>query len=166
METLSEREQHGSQDEPCASAVSVDEIVALEDRIQRTSELVRNLCRALIVADERAARSETRAAQTEEWALNAEAHVHAYAPKLEQMQNELSVLRGDRDNVRQRVEDLQAEVHGYTPMVEQLQSELSVLRGERDNVRQRVESMLAQLDALELLGNQSLENRLAALVTA
>jgi len=165
VDTLSEREQHGLPDEPCAPALSVDEIVALEDRIQRTAELVSKLCQALTAAQERALLSEMRAAQTEEWALKAKAHVQAYAPVMEQMQNELSVLRGERDNVRQRVETLQVEVHGYASAMGQMESELSVLRGERDHVRQRVERMLAQLDALALSGDRSLENRVAALVT-
>ena len=179
METLIEHEQHGLSEESCPLVVSVGEIAALENRIERTVELVRNLCQALTAAEERAAhhegrvasaeeratQSETRATQAEEWAANAEAHVREYAPMVEQMQNDLNALRGERDNVRQRVEYMLAEVRAYAPMVEQMQNDLNALHGERDNVRQRVERMLAQLDALEVLRDQSLEDRAAALAT-
>jgi len=82
--------------EPAALAVSVDEFAALEERIQRAVELVKRERQARAAAEERAG--------------NAEALLRAQSPVIEQLQSEVHALRGERDQVRQRVERLLAQL--------------------------------------------------------
>jgi hypothetical protein len=77
-------------------ALSVDEFSALEERILRTVNLVKQ---------ERQAR-----ADAEERAVKAELQLREQAPLAENLQKEVSALRGERDNVRQRVEKLLSQL--------------------------------------------------------
>jgi hypothetical protein len=79
-----------------ALAVSADDFVALEERVKRTVELVKR---------ERQAR-----AAAEAHAADAEGKVLAQAAQTERLQSELSALRAERDQVRQRVERLLAQL--------------------------------------------------------
>jgi chromosome segregation ATPase len=76
--------------------VSADEFSGLEDRVLRAVELVKRERQARAAAEERAAR--------------AEAQLREQAPKAEQLQQELSELRAERDHVRERVERLLAQL--------------------------------------------------------
>jgi septal ring factor EnvC (AmiA/AmiB activator) len=73
-------------------ALSVDDFAALEERIHRAVNLVKQERQARAAADERAARAETQ--------------LHEQTPLVEQLQKELDALRAERDHVRQRVERL------------------------------------------------------------
>jgi len=79
-----------------ASALSMDDFSALEERILRVVNLVKW---------ERQARS-----TAEERASAAEAQLREQAPLTEGLQREVSALRGERDQVRQRVERLLAQL--------------------------------------------------------
>jgi hypothetical protein len=76
--------------------LSVDEFSALEERVQRTVNLVKQERQARAAADERAAQVEDK--------------LREQAPLAERLQAEVSALRGERDNVRQRVERLLAQL--------------------------------------------------------
>lgn len=82
--------------EPAALTVSVDDFSALEDRILRTVELVKQERQARAAAEQRAAHAETQ--------------LHEQAPRIEQMEKELHALKAERDHVRQRVEHLLAQL--------------------------------------------------------
>jgi hypothetical protein len=82
--------------ESSAVALSVDEFTALEERILRTVNLVKQERQARAAAEERA---EELAAQLSE-----------QAPLADRLQAEVSALRGERDHVRQRVERLLAQL--------------------------------------------------------
>ena len=86
--------------EPAAKAsdvaLSVDEFSALEERILRTVNLVKQ---------EREAR-----AAAEERAKAVEEQLREQAPLAERLQTEVSALRDERDHVRQRVERLLAQL--------------------------------------------------------
>jgi hypothetical protein len=75
-----------------ALAVSGDEFAALEERVQRAVNLVKRERQSRAAAEERAAL--------------AEAQLREQGPLVEHLQNELNVLRAERDHVRQRVERL------------------------------------------------------------
>jgi hypothetical protein len=83
-------------DEPTAApetlALSANDFSALEERILRAVNMVKR---------ERQARAEV-----EERAAKAEAQLKEKAPLAEQLQNEVTALRAERDQVRQRVERL------------------------------------------------------------
>jgi hypothetical protein len=91
-----EEHQQEAQTEAGALTVSADDFAALEDRIRRAVELVKNERQARAAADERAAA--------------AEAQVRMQTPLLDQLQGELNGLRAERDQVRQRVERLLAQL--------------------------------------------------------
>ena len=82
--------------EPAALTVSVDDFSALEDRIVRAVELVKQERQARAAAEQRAAHAETQ--------------LHEQAPRIEQMEKELHALKAERDHVRQRVEHLLAQL--------------------------------------------------------
>jgi septal ring factor EnvC (AmiA/AmiB activator) len=82
--------------EPPALTMSADDFSALEERIVRAVELVKQERQARITADERAA--------------HAEAQLHEQGPRLEQLEKELRALSVERDHVRQRVERLLAQL--------------------------------------------------------
>jgi uncharacterized protein YlxW (UPF0749 family) len=96
---IEEQVQQGEQGGAGALTVSVDDFAALEDRIRRAVELVKNERQARAAAEERA--------------VNAEAQARLQQPLLDQLQNEVNALRAERDGlhaerdqVRQRVERL------------------------------------------------------------
>jgi hypothetical protein len=89
-------EQVDERAESSALTVSVDDFSALEERIQRTVELVKRERQARAAAEERA--------------VTAEAQVRMQQPLLDQLQNEINVMRVERDQVRQRVERLLAQL--------------------------------------------------------
>ncbi|MGD0345618.1 MAG: hypothetical protein ABSA85_02615 [Terracidiphilus sp.] len=99
METTSDEQPHNAHEEPAALAVSADDFASLEARVYRTVELVKQERQARAAADARKADLEASAAQ-------AEARVQAQSHVVDQLQNELHVLRAERDQVRQRVERL------------------------------------------------------------
>jgi hypothetical protein len=82
--------------EPDTLAFSADDFTALEERVLRTVNLVKR---------ERLARAEA-----EERASQAEAKLQEKAPLAEQLQNEVSALRAEREQVRERVERLLAQL--------------------------------------------------------
>jgi predicted nuclease with TOPRIM domain len=79
-------------EETSAVALSADEFTALEVRILRTVELVKQSRQARAVAEERAAK--------------AEAELREATPQTESLKQEVSALREEREQVRQRVERL------------------------------------------------------------
>ena len=82
--------------DPGALALSVDDFSALEERILRAVNLVKQERLARAAADQRAAQ--------------AEAQLREQAPLVDQLQKELNALRAERDHVRQRVERLLAQL--------------------------------------------------------
>jgi FtsZ-binding cell division protein ZapB len=72
--------------------LSADDFSALEERILRAVEVVRRERQARAAAEERATR--------------AEAQLQEKSPLVEQLEKELSALRAERDQVRERVERL------------------------------------------------------------
>jgi dynactin complex subunit len=82
--------------ETSALTLSVDEFSALEERIQRTVNLVKQERQARATAEERAAQAENK--------------LREQSPLVERLQTEVSALRGERDHVRQRVERLLAQL--------------------------------------------------------
>jgi phage regulator Rha-like protein len=94
--TMEPVEEHTAEAATDSSALSVDEFSALEERIQRTVNLVKQERQARAAAEERAA--------------EAEAQLREQAPLAERLQSEVSALRGERDHVRQRVERLLAQL--------------------------------------------------------
>ncbi len=91
-----ERESAEHAAEPGALAMSMDDFSALEERILRAVDLVKR---------ERQARAEA-----EERASTVEAQLREQAPLAENLQKEVSALRGERDHVRQRVERLLSQL--------------------------------------------------------
>ncbi len=88
IEELQQNEVGG----PGALTVSADDFSALEERIHRAVELVKR---------ERLAR-----AAAEERALAVESQLRIQSPLVEQLHREIDALRGERDQVRQRVDRL------------------------------------------------------------
>jgi hypothetical protein len=82
--------------EPAEPALSADEFSALEERIMRAVNLVKRERFDRTAAEERASA--------------AEAKLREQAPLAERLEKEVSALRGERDNVRQRVERLLAQL--------------------------------------------------------
>jgi TolA-binding protein len=81
--------------EPAALTVSADDFAALEERILRAVDLVKQ---------ERQARAAAEAKATQ-----AEAQLREKTLLVEQMQKDLSDLKSERDQVRKRVERLLAQ---------------------------------------------------------
>lgn len=96
-ETQPEIEQRA--DAPVALSVSVDDFAALEERILRAVNLVKEERQARTAAEAGAAQFEARAVQ-------AEAALQDQAPLLERLQAEIKSLKAERDLVRERVERL------------------------------------------------------------
>jgi hypothetical protein len=82
--------------ESSALTLSVDEFSALEERVQRTVNLVKQERQARAAAEERAVQLEDK--------------LREQAPLAERLQAEVSALRGERDHVRLRVERLLAQL--------------------------------------------------------
>jgi chromosome segregation ATPase len=83
-------------EESSAVTLSVDEFSALEERIQRTVNLVKQERQARVAAEERA--------------NAAEAQISKHAPLVERLEAEIQTLRTERGHVRQRVERLLAQL--------------------------------------------------------
>ena len=96
VETRSENHHQESSTEPGALAVSAGDFAALEERIHRAVELVKQERQARASAEERAAKAEEK--------------LHTQSPALEKLQSEMSALRTERDQVRQRVERLLSQL--------------------------------------------------------
>jgi hypothetical protein len=92
VETQNEVEQQAAPEESGTLAVSADDFSALEERVQRAVDLVRQ---------ERKMRAEAEAR-----AAKAEEQLHVQLPVVAQLQSEISALRAERDQVRQRVDRL------------------------------------------------------------
>ena len=82
--------QHAA--EPGTLTLSFNDFSALEERILRAVEVVRQERQARAEAEQRAAKAETQ--------------LREQAPLVEQLQKELNALHAERDQVRQRVERL------------------------------------------------------------
>ena len=76
--------------------LSVDEFSALEERILRAVNLVKQERHARIAAEERATAAETQ--------------ISKHAPLMERLEAEIQMLRTERGHVRQRVERLLAQL--------------------------------------------------------
>jgi len=81
---------------PGSLALSADDFSALEERILRAVELVKTERQARAAAEERAAK--------------AEAQLAGQSPLVEQLNEEVRLLRAERDHVRQRVERLLSQL--------------------------------------------------------
>jgi uncharacterized protein involved in exopolysaccharide biosynthesis len=118
VETQNEEQQ--AHEEPVALAVSVDDFSALEERVRRAVDVVKRerQARAAVEArvaelearatesEARASQAEARHAELEARAAQAEEQAKAQLPVVERLQSELSALRAERDQVRERVERL------------------------------------------------------------
>jgi chromosome segregation ATPase len=104
VETQNEEQQ--AHEEPVALAVSVDDFSALEERVRRAVDVVKRERQARAAVEARVAELETRATEAEARAAQAEAQAQAQSPVVEQLKSELSALRAERDQVRERVERL------------------------------------------------------------
>jgi chromosome segregation ATPase len=117
-------------------AVSMNDFSALEDRVLRAVDLVKNARHERAAAEARAAQAEERATQLEERAVQAEAHG--------------TQLEHRAAQAEERAAQAETKLREQAPVVEGIQSEVHALRAERDHVRHRVERLLEQLDGLEL----------------
>jgi uncharacterized coiled-coil protein SlyX len=95
-ETSGENQHENPGGEPETLALSANDFSALEERVLRTVNLVKR---------ERLARSEA-----EERAAKAEAKLAEQAPVADSLQNEVTALRAEREQVRQRVERLLSQL--------------------------------------------------------
>ena len=91
-----EQSRMNLQAETEALALSVDDFSALEERVRRAVETIKQ---------ERAAR-----AAAEERAAKAEAELASQSPAADQLKEEVRSLRAERDHVRQRVEKLLSQL--------------------------------------------------------
>lgn len=89
--------------EPGTLAMSADEFAALEERVLRAVNLVKRERTARAEAEERATAAEAKAA---EHAQSAEER----AQTIEKLQGEISGLRSEREQVRQRVEKVLSQL--------------------------------------------------------
>jgi hypothetical protein len=118
--TQSEEQQ--AHEEPVALAVSVDDFSALEERVRRAVEMVKRERQARAAAEARVAELEAHATdprlarRSRGAASGAGSRAtqlkskQTQLPVVEQLQSELSALRAERDQVRQRVERLLAQL--------------------------------------------------------
>jgi chromosome segregation ATPase len=95
--TRDEPEDMTESDRSGALTVSADDFDALEDRIYRAVELVKQ-------GRQHGASTEARISDFEARAVRAEAQLQAQALVLEQLENEVQALREEREQVRQRME--------------------------------------------------------------
>jgi len=110
VETENEEQQQAGHEEAVALAVSVDDFSALEERVRRAVEVVKRERQARAAAEARVAELETHATEAEARAAQAEAQLQVQSPLVERLENEMSALRAERDQVRQRVEKLLAQL--------------------------------------------------------
>jgi len=99
LETQAEAAPAEPHAEQGSLAVSVDDFSALEQRVLRAVELVKQERQGRAAAEARAAEAEAKAKETE-------GQLHDQASVMEQMQAELTAHKAERDQVRQRVERL------------------------------------------------------------
>jgi chromosome segregation ATPase len=109
VETHSEEQQAGHE-ESVALAVSADDFSALEERVRRAVDVVKRERQARAEVESRVAELEARATEAEARAAQAETQLQGQAPLLERLESEMSALRTERDQVRQRVERLLAQL--------------------------------------------------------
>jgi hypothetical protein len=83
-------------EEAATLTLSANDFAALEERVLRAVEVVRRERQARVTAEDRATR--------------AEAQLQEQAPLLGQLEKEISLLRAERDSVRQRVERLLSQL--------------------------------------------------------
>jgi chromosome segregation ATPase len=110
VDTHTVEEQQAGREEPVALAVSADDFSALEERVRRAVDVVKRERQARAAAESRVAELETRATESEARADRAEAQLQGQAALLERLENEMTALRAERDQVRQRVERLLAQL--------------------------------------------------------
>ena len=110
VDSHSEDQQQAGRDEPIALAVSADDFSALEERVRRTVDVVKRERQARAAAERRALELEERVSEAEARFAQAESQLQSQAPLLERLENEMSALRAERDQVRQRVEKLLAQL--------------------------------------------------------
>ncbi len=104
METQSEELQ--AREEPVALAVSVDDFSALEERVRRAVDVVKRERQARTAVEARLSELETRVIESEVRATQAEAQLQVQSPLVERLESEMSAMRVERDQVRERVERL------------------------------------------------------------
>lgn len=95
---LGDQEAHTA-GSPAALAVSADEFAALEQRIRRAVELVKQEREARAAAETRIAELEARLSQ-------AESETVAQMLAAQQIESDARALRAEREQVRQRIERL------------------------------------------------------------
>jgi chromosome segregation ATPase len=110
VETESEEQQQTGHEETGALAVSVDDFSALEDRVRRAVDVVKRERQARVAVEARVSELESRVTEAEARATQAETQVKAQSPLVERLESEMSALRAERDQVRQRVERLLAQL--------------------------------------------------------
>ncbi len=110
VQSHSEEQQQAGHEEPVALAVSVDDFSALEERVRRAVDVVKRERQARAVVESRVAELETRATESVARAAQAETQLEAQSPLVERLESEISALRAERDQVRQRVEKLLAQL--------------------------------------------------------
>ncbi len=91
---------------PVALAVSTDDFSALEERVLRAVEMLKHERQARAAAEVRIAEAEECAAKAVEQLGPLQTQVNQQTPIIEQLENEVSSLRAERDTVRHRVERL------------------------------------------------------------
>ncbi len=110
MDSHSEEQQQAGHEERIALAVSADDFSALEERVRRAVDVVKRERQARLAAERRGAELEERVSEAEARFAQAESQLRAQSPLLERLENEMSALRAERDQVRQRVEKLLAQL--------------------------------------------------------
>ncbi len=110
VETHSEEQQLAGREESVALAVSADDFSALEERVRRAVDVVKRERQARAAVEARVAELETHATEAEARAAHAESQLQAQSPLVERLESEMSALRTERDQVRQRVERLLAQL--------------------------------------------------------
>ena len=113
VDTQGVEQPQAAREEPAALALSADDFSALEERVRRAVDVVKRERQARTAAEARAAelearvtQAETRQADFEARATLAVAQLQTQSPVVEQLRSELTALRTERDQVRQRVERL------------------------------------------------------------
>lgn len=110
VDSHSEEQQQAGHEERIALAVSADDFSALEERVRRAVDVVKRERQARLAAERRGAELEERVSEAEARFAQAESQLRAQSPLLERLENEMSALRAERDQVRQRVEKLLAQL--------------------------------------------------------
>jgi len=110
VETQNEEHQQLGHEEPVALAVSADDFSALEERVRRAVDVVKRERQARAAVEARLAELEAHATEAGARAAHAETQLQAQSPLVERLESEISALRAERDQVRQRVERLLAQL--------------------------------------------------------